>query len=276
MLYRPTPLDFMHQILVFVHIPKTAGSALDDALKQGLGEENCLLTRAESIGQVFPDRFRKFHWSVRKALRESRIRRRGAHPLLPDGVPAARLGELRLLDGHFSLGAEPKTGREPIYLTLVRDPVDRFLSDYYYRSQWKEAASERHAYRTYDIDRFVDYVYRRRNWSETNLQCRYLGGRGEFVPAREAVDGRIFLAAPCDRIDDLLELLGPVLGIDLGRAPKMNIGRARQEKSAPSTETLTKVREMVSQDQLLFDYISREFNDLCQQATAASLKAAAI
>jgi hypothetical protein len=273
MLYRPTPLDFGRQVLVFVHIPKTAGSALDDALKQGFGEENCLLTRAESIGQIFPDPFRKLHWRLRKFLRESPLRRRGRDILLPDGFSASQLSHMRLLDGHFSLGKEPKTGREPVYITLVRDPVDRFLSEYYYRfdvrAEWPEGRRERHAYRHYEVDQFVDYVYRRRSWSETNLQCRYLGGRGEFAPAREAVDRRIFLAAPSHRVDDALELLRPALGISPARAPEMNVGQARRVRAPPSAQTVAKIRELVSQDQLLYDHVTREFDNLCRAPVAA-------
>ncbi|THD47999.1 MAG: hypothetical protein E7774_03705 [Bradyrhizobium sp.] len=262
MLYRPAPLDFERQILVFLHIPKTAGSALDEALKQGLGEENCLLTRAENIGQIFPDRFRKAHWRVRKFLREGRFRLRGRDILLPEDVSPEALGRFRLLDGHFSLGKEPKTGREPVYITLIRDPIERFLSDYYYRFEWAQDKQERHAFRRFEVDHFVDYVYPRRAWSELNLQCRYLARRGNFNAARESVDRRVFLAAPSNRIDDCLGLLRPVLNLGKVQAPRSNVGRIRQIRAQPSPGAVAKIREMVAEDIRLYDYVSTAFDQL--------------
>jgi hypothetical protein len=266
MLYQPVQLDFSRQILVFVHIPKTAGSALEEALAVHLGEDNCLLARDGKVGKIHATRIGKTIWSVRKHARNLVLRVRGIDQSLPKDYPKANLSQLRLLDGHFSLGNEPRTGRDPVYLTLVRDPVDRFLSDFYYRfdirARWPEGKRERHKFWTYDVDRFVDFVYARRRWNELNLQCLYLGRENNFAAARRAIDNRVFLAAPAHRMDALLELLGPILGLKSAAAPRSNVGRARQGKAPPSEETLAKIREMVPEDQRLFEYVSSVFDDV--------------
>jgi len=259
-------LDFNREILVFVHIPKTAGNSLVDALIARVGKDKHIFPRVEKIGKVHPSRLRKAIYAARKFTRNSALRLRGIDPLMRKEHRKLDLNELRFLQGHITLGREPKTGRNPVYVTLLRNPVDRFLSDYYYRfdirAGWPEGKRERHSFWLYDVDRFVDFVYARRSWTPTNLQCRYLGGVDNFEAARRAIDERVFLAAPVPRMTEFLELLGPVLGLPRPETPRANIGRARQGKVPPSEESLAKIREMVSEDQKLFDYVSKAFDDL--------------
>lgn len=266
MLYQPKLLDFSREILVFVHIPKTAGSSLEEAIATHVGQDRYIFARVEKIGKVHPNRFREAIWIAHKFARNSALRLRGFHPLMRKEHRKLNLDELRVLHGHITLGKEPKTGRKPVYLTLLRDPVDRFLSDYYYRfdirAGWPEGKRLRHAFYSYDVDRFVDYVYARKKRTQTNLQCLYLGGADNFAAARRAVDERVFLAAPVPRMSEFLELLGPVLNMPPPPPPRANIGRARQSKAPPSEESLAKIKEMVSEDQKLLDYVSQAFDDL--------------
>jgi hypothetical protein len=270
MLYRPTPLDFSRHVLVFVHIPKTAGSAACDALFEQLGSDRCLVTNDGKVGKIHESRLHKVAWRARNSIHNAALRLLGVDPLLPKGVARADLGRMRLLEGHYALGDELKVGRKPVYLTTLRDPVDRFLSDYYYRfdqrARWPAGKRERHAFWTYDVDRFVDHVYARRAWNEINLQCRYLGGEDSFAAAKRAVDDRVFLAAPSSRLNEFLQLLRPVLELNSTQAPRSNVGAARRAKAPPSAETFARIREMVAEDQLLFDYVSRAFDDLFRAA----------
>ena len=266
MLYQPVPMDFTRNILVFVHAPKTGGTAFDEALEAHFGPDNCIFTRVEKIGKIHPDRVQKAFWTARKFARNSVLRLRGIHPLMRREHQTLDLNRLRVLTGHFALGAEPRIGRDPIYVSLVRDPVDRFLSDYYYRfdirSRWSDRKRERHSFWLYDVDRFVDFVYARKGWTQTNLQCRYLGGEDNFGAARKAIDECVFLAAPLSRMKEFFELLRPVLDFNSIAAHRANIGRARQDKAPPSEKSLAKIREMVSEDQRLFDYVSEAFDDV--------------
>jgi hypothetical protein len=274
MLYQPTVLDIERYVIVLVHIPKTGGSALSTPLFEHFGEDRCFVTTStDKVGKIQPSRIRKLAWTTREALRKTLMWARGGEPRLSSFYSREQLERVIVFEGHYALGGEPRTSRKPIYITSVRHPVDRFLSNYYMahdnRAQWAPGTRDRHPFWTYDLDRFVDYVYARRKWNDTNMQCRFLGGANRFEPARRAVDDRIFLAAPTNRLDDCLELLQPVLGLQPTVAPRSNVGHARQGKAPPSPETLAKIREMTSEDQLLFDYVSRVFDNLHREVTGA-------
>jgi hypothetical protein len=274
MLYQSAPFDFSRNVLVIVHVPKTGGSSLADAIFAHLGVENCLVTTStDKVGKIQPSRMRRLAWTTRETLRKTAMWARGGEPRLADFHSKAELERILAFDGHYALGGEPRNSRKPVYITAVRDPVDRFLSNYYMaqdnRAQWAPGTRDRHPYWAYDLDRFVDYVYARRKWNDTNIQCRFLGGANRFEPARRAVDDRIFLAVPTNRLDDCFELLQPVLGLQPTVAPRSNVGKVRQGKAPPSPETLAKIREMTSEDQLLFDYVSRVFDNLHREVTGA-------
>ncbi len=267
MLYQPRLLDFDREILVFVHVTKTAGTLLEEALAGHVGEDRFhTFHRFQRIGHVYPNRLLKAFYLARKFGVKSALQLRGIHPLMRNDYRKLDLDQLHVITGHIALGTEPKTGRKPVYVTLLRDPADRFLSDYYYRfdqrAEWPEGKRERHEFWLYDVDRFVDYVYARRGWTETNLQCLYLGGADNFEAARRAIEERVFLAAPMPRMTEFFELLGPAVHLPPPPSQRVNVGRARQGKALPSEKSLAKIRDMVSEDQRLFGYVSKAFDDL--------------
>jgi Sulfotransferase family len=275
MLYCPERVDFSRRIVVVLHIPKTAGSALRTMIGESLGQENCLGTGPDKIGKIHPNRMHNLFWSarervrnsVRESVRKAAVRARDIDSPFRRHATARDLEQKCMVAGHFAVGGEPRDSRTPVYLAMVRDPVDRFLSEYYFshdlRATWPKGMRDRHPWWTYDLDRFVDFIYSRRRWTVTNVQGRYLGGRDTFEAARRAVDQRIFLAAPSQRLDECVDLLRPVLNLKAKMAAKVNVGVARQRAAAPSAETLNKIKAMVRQDQLLFEYVSRTFDDLC-------------
>lgn len=92
--------------LVFIHIPKTAGTSMRSALESAVP--------AEKILHLYPT-----EWAVDPST-------------LPD-LPAERLTGIELVIGHIAFGVhEQLPGLSTVYATIVRDPVEQLLSHYYH------------------------------------------------------------------------------------------------------------------------------------------------
>jgi len=107
---------------VHVHIPKTAGSALAQAFQRAYGQRL----------RVYPERF------------ESRF-------------APVNYAEFDFYTGHIGFTVASKIGGD--FITVLRDPVDRFLSTYYFLRQLYESGEER-THKTsltnrYKLDQFV-------------------------------------------------------------------------------------------------------------------------
>ena len=100
-------------LLVFVHIPKTAGTTLSAVLRMNAGVQGI-----RRIGNVF-----KGSGGVGKGVVYERLERDGAQ----------RLDKVTIVRGHFPLGIRDHlpADRELRCFTFLREPVDRMLSHFY-------------------------------------------------------------------------------------------------------------------------------------------------
>jgi Galactose-3-O-sulfotransferase len=96
-------------VLLFLHIPRTAGTTLNRAIR----------LRADSKREILASPFRNYS-SWKKYL---------AHV---QSLPPDRLDRIRYFRGHFSYGIHELLPKPALYVTMLRDPVDRVLSSYYF------------------------------------------------------------------------------------------------------------------------------------------------
>lgn len=265
MQFGSSPIDFKRELLVFVHIPKTAGTAFLKALDDRLGPDHRLETRMEKIDRIHSGRFAARLYSAERSIRNKLHEIAGVDALLPKGTPRSALDKITLLSGHVMLGHEPKTTRTPVYLTLVRDPVERFISHYYYLHDLAQPEQrgrrDRQAARTYSLEDYVNRLASGALYGPTNVHCLFLAGSESFEAARRVVDERIFLAAPSERLDEFLALLSKACGFGPIAASRANVGKARQTAEPASARTVLKIRALIDEDRKLVDYISHRFEE---------------
>jgi Galactose-3-O-sulfotransferase len=177
--------------LIFLHLPKTAGSTLSTVLR----------------------------WQYRHLRPEQilRLSDRGAQEV--DALPADRRAGLRLVMGHFPFGIDEHLPMPVQYLTIVRDPVRRVMSTYRY--VLGRPKHPLHDVVTSSGMTFADYVESGVHRAQVeNALTRQLAGRREDnadVTERDlevamANLRRCFVVGLTERFDETLILLKRRLG----------------------------------------------------------------
>ncbi len=94
------------QPLVFVHVPKTAGTTLKKVFARQYGHESLFKTQPEEDLEGTVSRLRDLDRAERQRV--------------------------RLIQGHMPFGIHEALGAPVRYVTMLRNPVDRMVSHYYY------------------------------------------------------------------------------------------------------------------------------------------------
>src|ERR1043165_3931345 len=102
-IYTLSPTRRSSDLLIFLHIPKAAGTTLHSILEMHYAPANqCSIYDPEQAAKVLPL------------------------------APRVQREAIRLLKGHLAFGLHEHLIGQSTYITLVRDPVDRIASHYYY------------------------------------------------------------------------------------------------------------------------------------------------
>jgi hypothetical protein len=206
-----------HATLIFHHIPKTAGSTLNAVL-----DANYPAPAIHSIESPIAD-----------ALTALRL------------LPAEKRRALRVVRGHGVWGVHAWLEQPCLYATLLRDPVDRLLSQYYFIR-----GSPQHPLHAEVMARgrtLRDYLQNGVNLQADNGQVRALSHaasdtgeapygactRAMLQTAMDNLSSRYALVGITEHFDEFLALAGRVLGW-------RHLGYARRKvtKSRPAVEAL--------------------------------------
>ncbi len=174
--------------LIFVHIPKTAGTSFRDALCAGFGAT-----------------------AVSPAVAASRI--------APE--EADRLSAYKVISGHISMADVNRHFPDVATFTIVRNPIDRTLSWYYFARQQDDGVhADVNAAKAHDVDAFfaLDEAIVFRNI--VNRQVRQLGDH--------VLNTEVDLPAALDRAKRALEAC-----VWIGRQEHLDADLARLPKALP-------------------------------------------
>ena len=268
-------------IVVFAHIPKTAGFSVVDGIESAIGPDKSLRLRMQKIENVRSSRLSELGvlWSV-EAPRRLLAPLSGKHYLLRRGWGLRDLDHIAFLHGHFCIGQEPRTGRKPVYLSVVREPVDRFLSYYYFRLDLlAQMERENRLKRSHPMIarfgrppenpmEFLELLLASgaRNWRDP--QVRYFSPRGTFDAARAIVKQHEVITATMTRLDVIALEVSRRLGLhrmEFGHKNK-GVSRARTRNSELSSNDADVIRSHFPHDQRLYEHIAEQ----CSRSTPIS------
>lgn len=218
--------------LLFVHVPKTAGVSFFSALESAFGKQNCL-----------------------------RFERGGKGDLaLYDGLSEELLHRLTVLGGHLLL---PQFKMRDIsdrnIITLVREPVDRALSAYYY-IRGKQDHPLRDTLGSMSLSEYIDYMGESK--AQGNNQCWYLCGEGDFEQARTTLENEYFLFAAIEQLPEFCSLLSKRLNLPQLTLPFKNKTPTRKFAEDIEPTLIEKLQLITADDQKLYRWVTRRFEEV--------------
>ena len=264
-------MDFSKHVLIFPHIPKTAGSSVGDSIVDTLGADRCHRLRMQKIENPRSSRAAELGVLAHEFMLKTAGHVTGRHYLLSKRTSPEAIGSARFLWGHFRIGEEPDTGRRPRYITVVRDPVDRFLSYFHYRrDQLPTLIGNKTKHPLLDDNgeipstpmAYLEMLERRsaKNWQDP--QVRYFSPEGTFEAAREVIEGRDIRVGSVANLGSFLNTVADDLGIEEIKLEHKNKGRSRSKaREELSADEKARISQYFSEDRKLYDYVIAETGD---------------
>jgi Sulfotransferase family len=232
-----------NETVLFLHIPKTAGSTMYKVLERQYSRAETLRLESSKIAQF-------------KTL------------------PAAQRGRYRLIEGHLYFGFHRHIPRASTYITFLRQPVERVLSFYYYARStpdhylYSQLVSERLDLKT---------ALARELTSELcNGQTRQLAGDEwedpERVVTRAALERaqanltHFRIVGLLEEFDASLLLMRRAFGWHLPFYVKENVTKEKPDEALLDAETRGLIEEANRLDLELYEYARKLFNEQCRAA----------
>ncbi len=231
--------------LLFLHIPKTAGTALRSLFARELGEDR-----------------------VTKGL-----------PAMPLEEALIRYADFDAICGHFHAqqGCPLPAGR--LSITVLRDPVDRFLSYFYFRKFDAQESLIDQRVRSLDVEGFIDQLTND-DADELNMQTTLLyplGTDAQTLPrwpervraAQRALD-RIDYVGIHDEIDDFVCMLCARMGWSSDTAlERINVTSQRAAPEHLSAAARKRLDHFLQHDRAVYEHAVERFR---QQRRTAILR----
>jgi hypothetical protein len=229
-----------NQHLIFMHIPKAAGSTLHAILEKKYKKKETLVFETENpVGQL-------------ESLSQEERR------------------AYRLYMGHAYFGIHENIPGESRYITILRNPVDRLVSHYYFVLR----NPKHYLYRTVTERKIglEEYVVGGVSGEMDNGQLRmFVGKYGQHIPvgkcapdlldkAKENIRDYFDLVGLSERFDESLFLLARALGWP--RMPvyeRANVTRARPAVRELAPQTRQAIEEYNQLDMVLYEWAQQRF-----------------
>ena len=235
------------EAVIFLHLPKTAGTTVNRLI-----EWEYRLSEVYSIDPVL------FEWSA------AHLRK-----LSPE-----RLKKIRMFKGHMTFGLHEALPQSATYITVLRDPVDRVISAFYFMRSYKLHP--------------LYWKLRRENWSledfvrrsqRDNVQSKIVAGADYDTPCtREIVEKakqnlchNFSVVGLSERLEESLALMKLRFGWKLNSYSSFNVTRSRPKKRDLPETTLDLIHQKNAFDIELYE-CGREIFEAAVKANADEVR----
>ena len=232
------------EAVIFLHMPKGAGTTLNRLI-----EWEYPLFDIYSIDPVF---FR-WSWAHLQRLSEKRLKR------------------TRVFKGHMLFGLHEILPQPATYITVLREPVDRVVSAFYFMRNYKlHPLYWKFRWENWSLEDFV------RRSPRDNVQCKIVAGAEYEEPctaeicerAKENLVRYFSVVGLSERFEESLALMKLRFGWKLRRYSSFNVTRTRPKKEDLPRSALDLITEKNSFDVALYELAAKVFQTAINQHTA--------
>jgi hypothetical protein len=230
------------EAVIFLHLPKTAGTTLNRLI-----EWEYPLMQMYSVDPVL------FEWSA-------------AHLR---NLPENRLRRTRMFKGHMVFGLHEVLPQPATYITVLRNPVERVLSAFYYmRSYRLHPLYWKLRQEKMTVEQFVQRSTR------DNVQCKIIAAADYHSPCTEDVmeraidhlDRYFSVVGLSERFEESLALMKLRFGWQLKSYSSFNVTRARPKKDELPQSTLDLIADRNRFDVALYEHATKLFHSAVEKA----------
>jgi Galactose-3-O-sulfotransferase len=225
------------EAVIFLHLPKTAGTTVNRLI-----EWEYRLSEMYSIDPFF------FKWSA------AHLRK----------LPPGRLKRIRMFKGHMAFGLHEVLSQPATYITVLRDPIDRVISAFYFMRSYKLHP--------------LYWKFRRNNWTledfvrlypRENVQAKVVGGSEYDAPctpeilekAKQNLRRYFSVVGLSERLEESLALMKLRFGWKLTSYSSFNVTRSRPKKDDLPKATIDLIGEKNAFDIELYQCAREIFED---------------
>lgn len=229
--------------LVFIHVPKTGG-----------------MTFYSMIREIY------------RPFESHKINPAEASIDAYRNLPSARKNRLKVIYGHMDFGLRELLPPGSSYVTLLRHPVERVISHYYYVRRTENDPLRELAMRS----TLEDWVTRCSLAEMDNGQTRRLSGVANglavgacssamLVCARENVARNFVLAGITERYDEFYLAMSKIFGWPIKNYPSINVAQSRPGMNEIPRRTLRLIEKHNALDMELYDFALHRFAERIEQ-----------
>ena len=228
-----------NELLVFIHIFKTAGTSIKQNLKDHFGEDN-----VDFLNDGIVDD-KHFEERVDKAVEDHCAAAMAGH------FQFARISEALYYAGET---------RKIVYFSFIRDPLQRLISAYNY---FYTTSDEKwhHEARSMGIEDFYRFLLEADRELCLNHQCRFLSANAEpfFESARDTIERNFAFVG----LTENLRLAGNAartrLGFALDSDTKLNTIERVIDLPALKSSTVDFLESLIKEDRKLYRQVARSW-----------------
>lgn len=238
---RTTPLIF------FVHIPKTAGTTFGSIMVRQYGRKNIYACHPDpSVVGRTPEDFKQ--------------------------MPVEERLRYRVVRGHFGYGMHETIGEPAIYVTVLREPLDRAVSHFHYARKRKD-----HYLHNKIVSENLglkEYVVNGISLEMDNGQTRMLvGPEGETTPfgecppeflerAKQNLREHFAVVGTSERFDETLVVAKEILGWSMPLYMSWNVSHNRMKREDVPPAVAEAIYQHNSMDVELYRYVDELLDEL--------------